>query len=69
MVLFANVDPTQAISTLSANLLGALVVVLLFVSGYLLKLLLKEKDNNAAILREVLTSVNNFVEAQRERRN
>lgn len=72
--LFADITPQGAIDTLSSTLLGALIVILVFVSGYLLKLLLKEKDNNAIILREVLTAVNNFVEVQkeindRERRN
>lgn len=60
------VDAAQNV-VLNQGLLGALL--LLSVAGNLLfiRLLLKEKDRSSAILREVLTAVNNFVEAQRLR--
>ena len=67
MVYLAAIDPTNAVNTLSGTLIGAAFIISLGVNWLLLNKLLKAKDDNATILREVLTSVNNFVEAQRER--
>lgn len=67
MKILADVlDPSQAVSTLSNTLLGAIVVLLLVVCGYLLRGWLKEKDNSLTIMREVLTAVNNFTSVQKE---
>lgn len=62
-----SIDPSQAVNTLSGTLIGAAFIISLGVNWILLNKLLKSKDENASILREVLTAVNNFVEAQRER--
>lgn len=65
MILAQSFDASSAINTLSGTLIGAAFLISLGVNWILLNKLLKSKDDNSTILREVLTSVNNFVEAQR----
>lgn len=68
MTILAQADISNAVNTLSGTLIGAAFLISLGVNWILLNKLLKSKGDNSTILREVLTAVNNFVEAQREAR-
>lgn len=75
--MFAALDPTEAVNTLSSTVLGAGFVILLFTCGFLLNKLLKSYDEKANVLREVLTaidgnkelvnSVTNLIQLQNDR--